>query len=79
MDALGVGGAADEVTDFGSEAGRRGGRFLSAVVATSAEREHTLEGLLGPQEAALVYGQGTRVVQNDTSVLKPTGKKTNKN
>lgn len=78
MDAFGVGGAADEVADFGPEAGRRGGRFPSVVVAARPEGEHALEGLLGPQEAALMDGQGTGVVQNDTSVLKPTGKKTNK-
>lgn len=74
MDAFGVSGAADEVADFGPEAGRRGGRFLSVVVATRAEGEHTLEGLFGPQQTALVDGQGTGVVQNDTSILKPTGK-----
>lgn len=78
MDAFGVCGAADEVADFGPEAGRRGGRFLSVVVAARAEGENTLEWLLGPQETALVDGQGTRVVQNDSSVLTPTGKKTTK-
>lgn len=78
MDPFGVGGAADEVADFGPEAGGGGGRLLSIVVAARAEGEHALERLLGPQEAALVDGQGTGVVQNDTSVLKTAGKKTNK-
>lgn len=75
MDPFGVGGAADEVADFGPEAGGGGGRLLSVVVAARAEGQHALEGLLGPQEAALVDGQGTGVVQYDTSVLKPASKK----
>lgn len=70
MDAFSVSGAADEVADFGPEAGRRGGGFLSIVVAARAEGEHTLEGLFGPQEAAFVHGKGAGVVQNDTSVLR---------
>lgn len=74
MDAFSVGGTADEVADFGPEAGRSGGRFLCVVVAARAEGEHALEGLPGPQEAALVDGQGAGVVQNDASILKPTSK-----
>lgn len=78
MDPFGVCGAADEVADFGPEAGGGGGRLLCVVVAARAEGQHALEGLLGPQEAALVDGQGTGVVQNDTSVLKPASKKSTK-
>lgn len=70
MDPLGVSGAADEVADFGPQAGGRGRRLLCVIIASSAEGQYTLEGLVGPQETALVDGQGTGIVQNDTSILK---------
>lgn len=74
MDPLGVSGAADEVADFGPQAGGRGRGLLCVIIASGAEGQHTLKGLVGPQETALVDGQGTGIVQDDTSVLKQQNK-----
>lgn len=62
MDPLCVGGAADQVVDLGTQAGGGARAPLSIVIATGAKRQDTLVRLVGPQETALVDGEGTRVV-----------------
>lgn len=79
MDPLSVSGAADEVADFGPQAGGRGTGLLCVIIASGAEGQYTLEGLVGPQETALMDGQGAGIVQNDTSVLKQQNKSPNTN
>lgn len=69
VDPFGVCSAADQVADFGSQAGGGGGCPLDVVIATCAEGQHTLEGLVGPQQTALVNSQGTGVVQDNSSIL----------
>lgn len=69
VDPFSVCGAADKAADFGPEAGGRAGRPFSIVIATGAEGQHTLEGLVGPQQSALVDGQGAGIVEDNPSVL----------
>lgn len=49
MDPFSVSSAADQVADFGPQAGGRGRWPLGVVIATGAKGQHTLEGLIGPQ------------------------------
>jgi len=69
VDPLCVGGTADEIADFGSQACGGGRSSLNAVVATSAKGQHTLEVLTGPQQTTLVDSQGTGIVQDKSSIL----------
>lgn len=39
----------DQVADFGPQAGGGGRSLFCIVIATSAQGQHTLEGLVGPQ------------------------------
>lgn len=69
MDPFSVSGTADQVADFGPQAGGGGRASLSVVIATSAKGQHTLKGLVGPQQTTLVDSQGTGVVQDNSSIL----------
>lgn len=69
VDPFGVGGAADQAADFGPQAGGGAGGPLSVVIAAGAKGQDALEGLIGPQQAALVDGQGTRIVHDNSSIL----------
>lgn len=69
---LGVRGAADDVRQLGFEA-RVGGAVLPRrLVASSAQRQHTLQRGVGPQALALMDGQRCGVVDEESSVLKDT-------
>lgn len=54
MNPFSVSGAADQIADLGSQARGGGGSPFSVVIATRAKRQHTLEGLAGPQQTALM-------------------------
>lgn len=69
MDPFCVSGTADQVTDFSPQAGGGGRSSLDVVIASSAEGQHALKGLVGPQKTALVDRQGTGIVQNNASIL----------
>lgn len=49
MDPLGVSSTADQVADFGPQAGGGGRSPLDIIKAAGAKGQHTLEGLVGPQ------------------------------
>ncbi len=65
-----VGGAADDIGEFGLQAGisARAGLAYSFVLAC-AQRYHTLHRRVGPQTLALMDGQSGRVVDQETTVL----------
>lgn len=69
VNAFGVCGAADQVADFGPQAGGCGRALLCIIIAAGAKGQHALEGLVGPQQTAFMDSQGTRVVQENASVL----------
>lgn len=69
MDPFSVCGAADKAADFGPEAGGCTRRSFNIVIATGAEGQHALEGLVGPQQPALVDGQGAGIVKENPSIL----------
>lgn len=66
---LSVGGAADHVGEFGFEAGGGRARLPETFKAARSERDHTLQGRVGPQALALVDGQCCGVVDEQTSIL----------
>lgn len=66
---LGVGGAADDVGQFGLQAGVGGAVPARRLVAARAQRQHALQRRVGPQTLALVDGQRRGVVDEESSVL----------
>lgn len=68
--AFSVCGTPDQVADFGSQAGGGGRPPCGVVVATGSQRQHTLEGLIRPEQSAFMDGEGTGIVKNEASVLK---------
>lgn len=66
---LGVGGAADDVGQFGLQAGVGGAVPARRLVAARAQRQHALQRRVGPQALALVDGQRRGVVDEESAVL----------
>lgn len=66
---FGVRGAADDVGQFGLQAGVGGAVLARRLVAAGAQRQHALQRRVGPQALALVDGQRRGVVDEESSVL----------
>lgn len=67
---LSVCGTADDICELGLQAGVGGVVLSCRLVSSGAQRQHTLQGCVGPQTLALMYGQRRGVVNKKASVLK---------
>lgn len=67
---LGICGTADDVGEFGLEAGVSSAVLARRLVASGAQRQHTLQRRVGPQTLTLMDGQRCGVVYQESSILK---------
>lgn len=64
-----VRGTADDVGEFGFEARVRGAVLAGSFEAARTQRDHTLQGRVGPQTLALMDSERRGVVNQQTSIL----------